>query len=176
MKKIIVASLNPVKEKAVRAGFQRIFPNETFVVKGISVPSGVSEQPMTDVETLTGAKMRAENAQAAQPEADYWVGVEGGCDYLEGVLVAFAWVQILGKAGTGAARTGLFHLPKKVQDLIEAGYELGEADDIVFGKTNSKQESGAVGLLSGDVITRTTYYEHAVVLALLPFKNQELYI
>jgi non-canonical (house-cleaning) NTP pyrophosphatase len=59
--------------------------------------------------------------------------------------------------------------------LIEEGIELGEADDIVFGMTNSKQESGAVGLLSGDVITRTTYYEHAVVLALLPFKNQDLY-
>lgn len=175
MKKIIVASLNPVKKAAVRAGFQRIFPNETFEVEGLSVPSGVSKQPMTDAETLMGARTRAENAQAAKPEADFWVGVEGGCDYLDGVLVAFAWVQILGTAGTGNARTGLFQLPKKVQDLIEAGYELGEADDIVFDKTNSKQESGAVGLLSGNVITRTTYYEHAVVLALLPFKNQALY-
>lgn len=175
MKKIIVASLNPVKEEAVRAGFQQLFPAETFTIEGVSVPSGVSDQPMTDAETLDGARTRAENAREARPAADFWVGVEGGCDYLEGELVAFAWVEVIGGFGSANARTALFHLPKKVQCLIEEGYELGEADDLVFGKTNTKQKSGAVGLLSGDVITRATYYEHAVILALLPFKNQDLY-
>ena len=175
MKKILVASLNPVKIEAVRSGFQRMFPDETFLVEGLKVPSGVSDQPMTDAETLQGAKNRAGNAHTTNPDSDYWVGVEGGCDYLADDLVAFAWIVVMGKVGCGSARTGMFRLPKRVQDLIEAGKELGEADDIVFGTTNSKQESGAVGLLSGDVITRTTYYEHAVVLALLPFKNQDLY-
>ncbi len=175
MKKIIVASRNPVKVEAVRSGFQRVFPEETFDVEGVAVPSGVSDQPMTDAETLTGAKTRAGNANTARTEADYWVGVEGGCDYLEDDLVAFAWVHVIGRNGCGKARTAMFRLPKKIQELIEAGYELGEADDLVFGMTNSKQESGAVGLLSGDVITRATYYEHAVILALIPFKNQELY-
>ena len=175
MKKIIVASRNPVKAEAVLSGFQRVFPEETFDVEGVAVPSGVSDQPMTDAETLQGAKTRAENVRAARPEAAYWVGVEGGCDYLAGELVAFAWVQVIGGNGCGNARTAMFRLPKKIQDLIEAGYELGEADDLVFGKTNSRQESGAVVLLSGDVITRATYYEHAVILALFPFKNHDLY-
>lgn len=175
MKKIVVASRNPVKVEAVRSGFQRVFPDETFEVEGVAVPSGVSDQPLTDSETLQGAKTRAENARAARPDAAYWVGVEGGCDYLADELVAFAWVQVIGKQGTGNARTAMFRLPKKIQDLIEAGYELGDADDLVFGKTNSKQESGAVGLLSGDVITRATCYEHAVILALFPFKNRDLY-
>lgn len=175
MKQVVVASLNPVKAEAVRNGFQRAFPEETFYVEGISAPSGVSDQPMTDAETLQGARTRAGNARASRPEADYWVGVEGGCDYLEGSLVAFAWVQVLGREGIGSARTALFRLPKKVQALVETGLELGEADDVVFGKSNSKQQSGAVGLLSGNVITRATYYEQAVILALLPFKNQDLY-
>lgn len=175
VKKIVVASLNPVKTEAVLSGFQRLFPNETFTVEGMSVSSGVSEQPLTDAETLKGARTRAENARTSRPSADYWVGVEGGCDYLEGALVAFAWVQVLGRLSSGSARTALFRLPKKIQDLVEKGYELGEADDLVFGRTNSKQESGAVGLLSGDVITRKTYYEQAVILALFPFKNQDLY-
>ena len=175
MKKIVVASLNPVKEEAVRTAFQRAFPDETFLVEGISVPSGVSDQPMTDAETLMGARHRADNARAARPEADYWVGVEGGCDYFEEALVAFAWVQVVGSVGAGSARTAMFQLPKKVQDLIEKGYELGEADDLIFGRSNSKRESGAVGLLSGNAITRATYYEHAVILALFPFRNRELY-
>ena len=59
--------------------------------------------------------------------------------------------------------------------LVREGKELGEADDIVFGKENSKQTYGAVGLLTGDVIDRTRFYEDAVVLALIPFRNPDLY-
>lgn len=55
------------------------------------------------------------------------------------------------------------------------GKELGEADDLVFGQTNSKQANGAVGILTDNVLTRTTFYEPAVILALIPFKNPELY-
>jgi non-canonical (house-cleaning) NTP pyrophosphatase len=51
----------------------------------------------------------------------------------------------------------------------------GKADDIVFSRSNSKQQNGAVGLLTKDVITRAAYYEPAVVLALVSFANPELY-
>jgi non-canonical (house-cleaning) NTP pyrophosphatase len=53
--------------------------------------------------------------------------------------------------------------------------ELGDADDVVFGRTNSKQENGAVGLLTENVIDRTAYYVQALILALIPFKNSVLY-
>jgi len=53
--------------------------------------------------------------------------------------------------------------------------ELGEADDRVFERSNSKQTNGAIGLLTGNVIDRTTLYAPAVVFALIPFKNPELY-
>jgi non-canonical (house-cleaning) NTP pyrophosphatase len=53
--------------------------------------------------------------------------------------------------------------------------ELGEADDLVFGKANSKQQNGAVGLLTNDVIVRRTLYVPAVVMALIPFVKEELY-
>jgi non-canonical (house-cleaning) NTP pyrophosphatase len=78
-----------------------------------------------------------------------------------------------GKIGKG--KTGSFFLPPKVAELIGQGKELGDADDIVFGTSNSKQANGAVGILTGDVLTRTTFYEAAVILALIPFKNPELY-
>jgi non-canonical (house-cleaning) NTP pyrophosphatase len=52
---------------------------------------------------------------------------------------------------------------------------LGEADDIVFGRSNSKQKEGAIGLLTGNVVDRAGLYEHAVILALVPFKNVALY-
>jgi len=58
---------------------------------------------------------------------------------------------------------------------VRQGKELGEADDLVFAKENSKQDNGAVGLLTGNVIDRTALYQQAVVLALIPFKNPHLY-
>ncbi|MDY6872767.1 MAG: inosine/xanthosine triphosphatase [Chloroflexota bacterium] len=175
VKTIAVASLNPVKAEAVLHGFRRMFPEDEFQVQTVSVPSGVSDQPMTDEATLEGAATRAENAKAALPEADFWVGVEGGCDHLDAELVAFAWVRVLGRVQAGQARTALFQLPPAVAALVESGMELGDADDRIFGERNSKQANGAVGLLTGDVETRATFYEQAVVLALIPFRNPELY-
>ena len=45
----------------------------------------------------------------------------------------------------------------------------------VFGRTGSKLEEGAIGLLSRGAMDRVELYEHATVLALLPFIDPELY-
>ena len=176
MKKVIIASTNPVKITTTEIGFRKMFPEETFRFQGISAPSQVSDQPLSEEETLRGASNRVENVRAVSSDADYWVGIEGGLKELDGSMEAFAWIVIRSKTGKiGKGRTGAFILPSKVAELIKQGKELGDADDIVFGKTNSKQSNGAVGILTGDVLTRTTFYEPAVILALIPFKNPELY-
>lgn len=177
MKTVIVASKNPVKIQAARQGFTRMFPGETFAFQGLSAPSGVRDQPFTNAETLQGAYNRAQNARALSPQADFWIGIEGGVDQSpEGGLVVFAWVVVLSGDQVGKGQTGVFFLPPRVAELVHQGKELGEADDIVFGRTNSKQDNGAVGLLTGDVIVRAVYYEQAVILALIPFRNPELYL
>jgi inosine/xanthosine triphosphatase len=181
MKTIIVASSNPVKIDAVQAGFDRVFGAGLHRAEGRVTPSGVSVQPITDEETLAGARNRAFSAREIHPDADFWAGVEGGVeDGPDGMLV-FAWIVVLGRdpaggARSGEARTGAFLLPNEVARLVREGVELGEADDIVFGRTNSKQKDGAVGILTGGLITRADYYEEAVVLALIPFINEDLYI
>lgn len=176
VKTIIVASTNPVKIQSALAGFRLMFPAESFTAHGLSVPSGVSDQPMTDEETLQGAINRLTNACQAHPAAHYWVGIEGGCEEKHGELLAFAWVVIAAHdaSPTGKGRTGAFCLPQEVAERVRQGIELGIADDQVFGRTNSKQSNGAVGLLTADLIDRQRYYEHAVILALIPFKNPAL--
>ncbi len=174
MPHLIIASTNPVKIQAAQLGFQQLFPAVTVTAQGISVPSGVNHQPMTDEETLTGARNRVQAAHLAVPEADYWFGIEGGCEEKFGSLWAFAWVVALHEDRIGEGRTGAFKLPLEIADLVRQGVELGEADDRVFGRSNSKQGNGAVGILTGDVIDRTAYYIHAVVLALIPFVNPTL--
>jgi inosine/xanthosine triphosphatase len=178
-KQIIVASKNPVKITAALEGFQRMIPGNTYATRGITVPSGVPDQPLTDAETLQGAVNRARNAQEQEPQADYWIGIEGGVedthDQAAGTLQSFAWVVIIDRTGkTGKARTAAYYQPEEVAKLVRGGMELGHADDVVFGRSNSKQANGSVGLLTGDVITRETYYVPAVIFALIPFKNGEL--
>ncbi|MDP2335897.1 MAG: inosine/xanthosine triphosphatase [Bacteroidota bacterium] len=174
MIKIIVASKNPVKLDAVREGLS-VFLNDKFELTGVSVESGVSDQPMSDAETMLGAANRVENARVQFPGHDFYVGVEGGVGDSVSGLMAFAWIVISNGEKTGKARTASFYLPPEVAKLVHQGIELGDADDIVFAKQNSKQQNGAVGLLTRDVITRKSLYLPAVQMAFIPFLNPELY-
>ncbi|MDO8265073.1 MAG: inosine/xanthosine triphosphatase [Candidatus Parcubacteria bacterium] len=175
MPKVIIASTNPVKINAASNAFKEMFPTENFNIEGVSVASGVSEQPQNDEETFQGALNRTENVSKIT-DADFWVGIEGGIEEKNTDMEAFAWVVVKAKDGKiGKGRTGTFFLPPKIAELIKQGKELGEADDIVFGRKNSKQSNGAVGILTDDVVDRIKYYTEAVVLALIPFKNKHLY-
>lgn len=173
--KVVIASGNPVKINAVKIGFSQMFGDVQFEFEGIEVPSEVQDQPMDNSTTLAGAVNRAKNAEAAKQQAQYWVGIEGGIEKTDGEMEAFAWVVIRSKKGIGKAKTGTFLLPREIIQLIEEGKELGEADDIVFGHTNSKQKNGAVGILTDNAVDRTTLYAQAVMLALIPFRNPRHY-
>jgi inosine/xanthosine triphosphatase len=173
--RVIVASHNPVKLAAVRGGFERMFPERNFVFEAIHASSGVADQPLSTAETLLGARNRAEGARRAMADADFWVGVEGGIEDSPEGMCAFAWVVVLSRERRGKGRTATFFLPDRIAELVRGGKELGEADDIVFGHTNSKQKNGAIGLLTHDVIDRTGLYEAGVVVALIPFQNPDLF-
>jgi len=84
--KVIVASTNPAKIKAVTDAFKKVFPEFKIKVESISVESGISEQPMSNKETLKGAMGRAKNARRKIPKADYWVGIEGGLEWIDSQL------------------------------------------------------------------------------------------
>lgn len=175
MIKIVVASKNPVKMDAVKDALS-VFLNKEIDLLGVSVESGVPDQPMNDAETRLGAETRVKNALDQFPGFDFYVGVEGGVEETAAGLMAFAWIVISNGKKTGKARTASFFLPPEVAKLVHQGMELGDADDIVFAKSNSKQQNGAVGLLTNDVISRKTLYLPAVQMAFIPFLNPELYL
>lgn len=64
---------------------------------------------------------------------------------------------------------------ERIATLVRDGLELGDADDRVFGRTDSKRANGSVGLLTGDAITRAAYYAHGFVLAMIPHRQRDLY-
>ncbi|AWW30902.1 inositol monophosphatase [Echinicola strongylocentroti] len=173
---VVVGSKNPVKVQCTENGFQRAFGEHHFIVEGLNINSEVSDQPFGDEETYRGAFNRAKNAKNTFPEADYWVGIEGGVEEVDNEMIAYAWVTVMDRNGKlGKAKTSTFFLPEAISKLIRGGMELGAADDKVFDRENSKQGNGAVGMLTNGTIDRTEYYEQAVVLALIPFISDKLY-
>lgn len=52
---VAVGSTNPVKIEASKLAFEAVWPKRVFEVEGVSVSSGVSDQPMSDQESITGA-------------------------------------------------------------------------------------------------------------------------
>jgi len=175
MKTIVIASKNPVKIEAVKQAFTLMFPGQMFKLESVAVTSGVSNQPKSDAEVLKGAETRASNAKTEISKADYWVGIEGGIEDTQFGMTAFAWIIVMSEKQIGRGRTASFFLPEKVTQLVGQGKELGEANDIIFNQFNSKQSDGAIGLLTGNVIDRTKLYEHGVIMALVSFKNIDLY-
>ncbi|KAK0750276.1 NTPase, partial [Schizothecium vesticola] len=193
-KRILVASLNPVKIAATLTAFTTLFPTDQFLAAGpyyscsftplffgISVPSGVPPQPLTSATTRLGAYNRACAARSSTPPDgipyDFFVGLEGGLEPFPPCpqeFESFAWVVVLDAQGrVGKARTAGYFLAEETARLVREGpgMELGEAEDVVWGVEGSKRKGGSVGLLTGGVITREGYYAQAVVLALVRWRN-----
>ena len=98
---VVIGSRNPVKIEAVRQAFEACFPSRNFRIEGIRVPSGVSDQPMTDAETRRGARQRVNACREERPGADYWVGLEGGLEPDGQDLRAFAWMVVASAKKSG---------------------------------------------------------------------------
>ncbi len=173
---IAVASTNPVKLAAARNGFGLAFPSLSQQVQGYSLVTNTPDQPLSDLATYQGAMLRLSLLRTQVPEAHYWVGIEGGVErQTNGGYDSFAWIVLGDSQRQYASRTATFSLPPAVCQLLDEGLELGDADDRVFGRTQSKLVNGAVGLLTGDRITRTDLLSQSVFLALIPFQNPALF-
>lgn len=172
---VVVGSGNPVKLEAARAAFGRVFPDVDHRVEGLPVPSGVPDQPRGVEETRRGARNRVGAAADRRPEADFWVGIEGGVLERGAAMYAFARICVRSVEGEGESSSGIFRVPEPVAERVRAGAELGAADDEVFGTEASKRGQGAVGLLTGGAVDRTELYAQGVCLALAPFVHPGLY-
>ncbi|HMX25429.1 MAG TPA: inosine/xanthosine triphosphatase, partial [Blastocatellia bacterium] len=145
-----VGSENPVKINCVAEAVTAFWPEARAI--GVKTNSGVSAQPDSDHEMLLGAVNRAKEALAKTPEAVFGVGLEGGTLDAEDGMWAYAWIVVVDREGlVGKGQSGRFLLPEPVAQLVRDGIELGEADDRFFGRSNSKQQDGAIGILSDGV-------------------------
>ncbi len=171
-----VGSVNPVKAAAVEDAFAAYFARVT--VEGVPVPSGVADQPVGD-ETMVGARNRARTLAARGDAAGvgYHVGIEGGIVQLADRWFALGCMCVLDhRSREGYGTSPLFELPAGVVERLRAGEELGAVIDEMTGDTDTKRKGGAIGHFTRGVMDRKALYRAGLVVALVPFVNEELYL
>jgi inosine/xanthosine triphosphatase len=168
-----VGSTNPAKVAAVREALATLAP-ECAVVSH-DVPSGVGHQPFGDDATRTGALARARKALLSSG-ADIAFGLEGGVE-LDGERVwLLSWVAAVDPSGREGFASGLkMLLPAALADGLRAGVELGTLVDQLFGVTDSKTSSGAIGLLTDGAVSRTDAFADLVAMSLAPWIHPDHY-
>ena len=173
LSRVVVGSTNPVKIAAVRAVLERA--GAVARVDGITVSSGVSEQPFGDAETIRGATQRARAALDATG-ADLAVGLEGGVVDEGDTMRTCAWASVVSRDGrVGVGGSLAMTLPAHVAALVRQGVELGHAMDRVTGGHDTKHGVGAVGILTAGLVDRQRAYESLVTYALAPFLAPDHY-
>ncbi|WP_077214277.1 DUF84 family protein [Bacillus dakarensis] len=164
--KIVIGSKNPAKIKAVEEVFEKYKPE----IIALSVPSGVSEQPLSDEETMKGAMNRAWAALEAG-QGDIGIGLEGGVQQHENGLFLCNW-GVLAEEGKpplfgGGAR---IPLPEEISSKLLAGEELGPVMEDFAKKENVRKQEGAVGIFTNQWVNRSEMFSHIVKLLIGQFE------
>lgn len=183
--KICVGSLNPTKVNAVKIAFEKYFTE--FQIFKIKADSGVPNQPIGMESILKGAKNRAEHAlnyliNEKQIKTNiFGIGIEAGLvkvPYTMTNYMDFQFCVIMDENQQITVGSGIaFEYPQSVINEIfsnpetEIGDIIGELADNI----NLKNEAGAISFLSKNQITRPEILTQAVISALLPRINRELY-
>jgi len=163
---VTVATRNPVKVEAVRAAFERFYPEADLRVEGIPIEHDTPEQP-TGAEIEAGTIVRAE-AAAAHGNTDLGIGLEAG---LLRPPNSERWlsVQLCAIADTaGRVAVGLgpgYELPDKIREAVLAGEPLRAAFTRILGVEDVDQ-LGAVYPISGGRVDRRMLAEQATLMAL----------
>lgn len=163
--KIKVGSTNPVKVKTTKDTLSRFFELELHSDRINEIPT----QPFNE-EIIRSAKKRAN-----VPEGfDYGIGVESGIITSDNMAFSVEYVVIKDKIGYQSTGHGPgFIIPDNWLNYLGKGVTLRNQVKIIFGDYD--EELGAVGLLTEGKTSRKECIESAILMAMIPRLNAELY-
>ena len=179
--KISIGSINPAKIDATKEAFKQIrnFKDskyDTSIIDfnscEIKIPE-LNNTPNTIEEMIRGAKIRA-TSSLKKVNADLGVGLEGGIYTNEYGIFLTAYAVITSastKIGIGTAPA--LKLPSEWVLSMDKSFELGTYVDQLTGQINVKQNKGAIGILTNNVITRQDSLASAVICAYYSLLNEE---
>lgn len=160
--KVCIGTKNPAKIAAVEKGFSS-YQNISTIA--LNVKSGVSDQPFSDEETISGAVNRAKAALKEEADGEIGIGLEGGVDRIGDKLFICNWGALVLEDGTtyiaGGAR---FPLPSEIKEELEAGEELGPIMDRYSNRNNVRHHEGAIGIFTNGKINRSEMFLHVMQL------------
>ena len=171
---VVLGSTNPVKAEATLQAFETFY--EDVEVLPLSLPSRVKPFPTSEKETIQGAVNRALSAEAAQPDAEFALGIESGIVSVESRSYVRGYAAVVhgGEMGIGssAAYEVSEHLLKRIDPNTD---ESKLVIDSIFGGRDVLNKEGVVGVLTRGKLVRTAVLRDAVILALTRFVSPEYY-
>ena len=174
---IVVASQSPAKVDAVRRAVERVGAIDrsfqTATVRTIDVTGLSPKMPMTDRETLDGARTRASAAARSLASPFLAIGLEGGLS-ADPIHTLTSWAAVTDGTRWGYGAGGRIVLPDSVLAQVQAGRELGDVID-ELASANIRGTLGAWGWLTRDLVGRRHALLTATLAALAPFYNSQLY-
>lgn len=172
---IAVGTNNKVKIQAVTNACEKIFKKE-LVIQSVEVSSGVSDQPMSDQESIEGAINRA-MAAMGKIQADFGIGLEGGVTEIGDQMFLTGWVAVVHKDGRkGLASSGRILLPQRVAEELKKGErELGQIIDEISGVVDVKHGLGTGGILTNGLTNRRTSFKNACIEAMARFISPQFF-
>jgi inosine/xanthosine triphosphatase len=176
--RVVVGSTNPTKVRAAEQVFARL---GHYAVQALAVPSHVPVQPLGVEETRRGALQRGQHARArARSQFGVGVGVgvgmEGGVDITpdgRGWLIGIAAIVEADRVLIGHGPRLL--LPPEAVAAVVAGEELGPVIDRLSGLTEAKAGIGAIGWLTGGLVSREASWVVALAAAAAPLFHPGFY-
>ncbi len=156
MIKCYLGSLNKVKLDAVKKVLL------DYEVICLAVNSGVGDQPLSDSETMQGARNRA----LALPNDGLRIGLEAGVQLQDGILFLVNWGVLLDQKGNfyyaGGTRIPLPDFIK--EELFNQGKELATVMDEYLNQKDIRSKEGAIGYFTCSVVRRIDIFVHIVKL------------
>ena len=174
---VVIASLSPAKVDAVRRAVERIATVDPSFSKAsirtLDVTGLSPRMPITDAETLEGARRRAATAARSAQPPFLAIGLEGGLSN-DPITTLTSWAAVTDGERWGYGAGGRIVLPDAVMHEVKAGRELGDVIDEMAG-AQIRGTRGAWGWLTRDLVGRRQALLTATLAALAPFYNRELY-
>lgn len=176
--KIIVASTNPQKIKAVSDLILKYDFLAKANIEGVNVNSGVSDQPKSLEETVQGAINRA---KSTFNNTDYSFGIESGLmkvPHTKNGIMDVCVCAIFDGENIHLGLSSAFEPPKKIVDLIHnKGMNMSDAC-LEAGLTNNPNlgsSEGLIGILTRGRLDRLAYTTQAVMTALIHLESVHLF-
>lgn len=156
--KVVVGSKNKDKVKIVEDALKNLHLDVD--IDSVEVDSGIADQPLDREITKKGAINRAKNARKSKPEADFWIGLEGGLHEYDEEYHLVTLACLIDKEGNQYIDEGEeIHLPEEVSKRAKKGEWFG---DVIreYSKNNEIDENLITRLAPFTRAVQSSYVEY----------------